>query len=198
MAVTPNYSWPVPVNTDLVKDGAEAIKDLGDAIDATVFGLPSGALALVKSQVIGTAVSSVNVTSAFSATYDNYHIVISGGASTGLLTIGLRLGASTTQYWSGRSGVIFVGAAAALVSENNTSNWANVGNARTTGLSANIELNSPFLARPTFISAQVAGTSAAGMTVGVHDVSTSYTDFTISLSSGSLTGGTIRVYGYQN
>jgi len=37
MAVTPNYSWPVPVDTDYVKDGAEAIKDLGDAIDATVF-----------------------------------------------------------------------------------------------------------------------------------------------------------------
>ena len=36
MAVTPNYSWPVPVNTDLVKDGAVAIKDLGDAVDATL------------------------------------------------------------------------------------------------------------------------------------------------------------------
>ena len=36
MAVTPNYSWPVPVNTDLVKDGAVAIETLGDAIDSSM------------------------------------------------------------------------------------------------------------------------------------------------------------------
>jgi hypothetical protein len=36
---TPNYSWPVPTSTDLVKDGATAIEALGDAVDATVFGL---------------------------------------------------------------------------------------------------------------------------------------------------------------
>ena len=40
MAVTPNYSWPVPVNTDLVKDGAEAIKDLGDAVDGSLAYMP--------------------------------------------------------------------------------------------------------------------------------------------------------------
>ena len=80
--VTPNYSWPVPTSTDLVKDGATAIEALGDAIDATVFGLPAGALVLVKTQVIGTTVSSVNVTSAFSTTYDNYKITITGGTSS--------------------------------------------------------------------------------------------------------------------
>ena len=40
MAVTPNYSWPVPVNTDYVKDGAEAIKDLGDAVDGSLAYMP--------------------------------------------------------------------------------------------------------------------------------------------------------------
>ena len=34
--VTPLNSWPVPVSTDLVKDGAVAIESLGDAIDASV------------------------------------------------------------------------------------------------------------------------------------------------------------------
>jgi hypothetical protein len=58
MAVTPNYGWPVPVATDYVKDGYAAIADLGDAIDATVYG-QSSALVLVKSQVIGSAVASV-------------------------------------------------------------------------------------------------------------------------------------------
>jgi len=36
---TPNYGWPVPTSTDYVKDGATAIESLGDAIDATVYGL---------------------------------------------------------------------------------------------------------------------------------------------------------------
>ena len=33
---TPNNLWPVPVSTDLVKDGAVAIESLGEAIDASV------------------------------------------------------------------------------------------------------------------------------------------------------------------
>jgi hypothetical protein len=45
---TPNYGWPVPTSTDYVKDGAAAIEALGDAIDATVFGLGSGILQVVS------------------------------------------------------------------------------------------------------------------------------------------------------
>ena len=36
MATTPNRSWPTPDDTDLVRDGASAIRALGDAIDGTV------------------------------------------------------------------------------------------------------------------------------------------------------------------
>lgn len=36
MATSPNYGWTEPNNTDYVKDGAEAMRDLGDAIDTTV------------------------------------------------------------------------------------------------------------------------------------------------------------------
>jgi hypothetical protein len=37
MATTTNYSWTTPDDTDLVKDGASAIRSLGTAIDTTVF-----------------------------------------------------------------------------------------------------------------------------------------------------------------
>jgi hypothetical protein len=37
MATTTNYGWTTPDNTDLVKDGALAIRTLGSAVDATVF-----------------------------------------------------------------------------------------------------------------------------------------------------------------
>jgi len=40
--VTPSFNWPVPVSTDLVKDGATAIESLGDAIDASMTDLKGG------------------------------------------------------------------------------------------------------------------------------------------------------------
>lgn len=36
MATSPTYGWPEPNDTDYVKDGAEAMRDLGNAIDTTV------------------------------------------------------------------------------------------------------------------------------------------------------------------
>jgi hypothetical protein len=42
MATTPNFSWPTPDNTDLVKNGALAIRTLGDAIDASLVDLEGG------------------------------------------------------------------------------------------------------------------------------------------------------------
>jgi hypothetical protein len=37
MASTPEYGWPTPNDSDYVKDGAEAMRNLGDAIDSTVY-----------------------------------------------------------------------------------------------------------------------------------------------------------------
>jgi hypothetical protein len=45
MATTPNYSFPTPDDTDLVKDGASAIRSLGTAIDTTVFTNAGAAIA---------------------------------------------------------------------------------------------------------------------------------------------------------
>jgi hypothetical protein len=79
--VTPNYSWPVPTSTDLVKDGATAIEALGDAIDATVFALPSGGLTLINTTSF-SGVASQAINSVFSATYINYRIVMNIVGST--------------------------------------------------------------------------------------------------------------------
>jgi hypothetical protein len=44
MATTTNYSWTTPDDTDLVKDGASAIRTLGSAIDTTVFNNAGAAI----------------------------------------------------------------------------------------------------------------------------------------------------------
>jgi hypothetical protein len=198
---TPNYGWPVPTSTDLVKDGATAIEALGDAIDATVFGLPASGFALIKTQVIGTAVSSVNVTSAFSATYDAYKIIVTSGVSSAAVNVGLKLGSTVTGYYLGVFGTVYSSAAFTSVSDNNASSWTYAGFSTTTAITFNADLINPFLAKPTIISTHRAstGTTQSGaIGSGFLNDTTSYTDFTLTPASGTLTGGTIRVYGYKN
>lgn len=45
MANTTNYNWETPDDTDLVKDGAAAIRSLGSAIDSTVYSNATAAIA---------------------------------------------------------------------------------------------------------------------------------------------------------
>jgi hypothetical protein len=45
MATTTNYSWTTPDDTDLVKDGAAAIRTLGSSADTTVKNLNPGTTA---------------------------------------------------------------------------------------------------------------------------------------------------------
>jgi hypothetical protein len=52
--VTPNFNWPVPTSTDLVKDGATAIEALGDSIDASMVDLKGGTTGQVLSKASGT------------------------------------------------------------------------------------------------------------------------------------------------
>lgn len=197
MAVTPNFGWPVPVATDFVKDGWDAISDLGNAIDTTVAGLGSG-LTLVKTQTIGTTVSSVAVTDAFSTTYDAYKIIISDGVGSADTEIQLQLGATTTGYYEARFGANYSGSVAGPFGTANGSKWTDVGVARSTnGIDVNIEINNPFLAKVTYFSARRVSTNNAFQVSGYLAGTTSYTGFTINPISGTLTGGIIRVYGYE-
>lgn len=51
---TPNFGWPVPTSTDLVKNGATAIEALGDAIDASMADLEGGTTGQVLAKASNT------------------------------------------------------------------------------------------------------------------------------------------------
>ena len=196
---TPNYGWDVPTSTDYVKDGATAIETLGDDIDATLWTALGGAypgLRLIKKQTIGSAVSSVTVTSAFSATYENYKIIINGGAGSQAANLTLKLGSSTTGYNAGLVYCNFGSSSATAASDSNTSVWNFIGAQDTNSLRFDADLLSPFLAKYTGVTGAYMSDGGGGMVSGVHKVGTSYTDFTITPSAGTFTGGTIYVYGY--
>lgn len=94
---TPNYGWPVPTSTDYVKDGATAIEALGDAIDATVFGLPDKVLASGNF----TTQSAINLTSVLNDTYKFYTLNFYAISSTGNSTINLRFRENTSDKTTG-------------------------------------------------------------------------------------------------
>ena len=60
---TPNFGWPVPTSTDLVKDGATAIEALGDGIDTSMVDLKGGTTGQVLSKATSADMDFVWVTS---------------------------------------------------------------------------------------------------------------------------------------
>ena len=150
---------------------------------------------LVKSQTVGTGVSSVNVTAAFNADYDNYKIVLSGGVGSTSQAIQLKLGASVTGYYGILTYVSYATGATTNVTTNNGTLWQYVGESSSAMQWVDLDLFNPFQAKNTIFGGSYSG-SVAGIVGGYHAVATSYTDFTLSVA-GNMTGGTISVYGYR-
>jgi hypothetical protein len=153
-------------------------------------------LDLIKTQTIGSAVSSVVVSDVFSATYDAYKIIISGGAgSSANAGIRMTLGSTATGYYYGIPLTIYSGGAYASLLGSNQTYWE-VGSINVASLNFNVELIDPFATKTTKMFARVAKDTSGGSGGGFLDNTTSYTAFTLTPSAGTLTGGTIAVYGY--
>lgn len=84
---TPNFGWSVPTSTDLVKDGATAIETLGDAIDASMADLKGGTSGQILSKNSNTDMDFTWVTSAGDIEGVTAGVGISGGGTTGTVTI---------------------------------------------------------------------------------------------------------------
>ena len=156
----------------------------------------AGAYKLVKSQTIGTGVSSVTVSDAFSTDYDSYDIIISGGvASTGPVNVQLQLGSTTTGYSYSLVYATYASSVAATIVSTNGSNFPYTGSGNTNSLATHIRLVDPFATKWTKVSADWAQSDAAGAINGFLQNTTSYTAFTLTPATATFTGGTIYVYG---
>ena len=160
-------------------------------------------LVLISSTTIGTTVPSVTVSSAFSATYQNYKIIMSGGVSSDNTYIGMTLGATATGYYMGMARINYTTGDASVSGkgDNNQAQWTYVLGAFTGGGGGIVELQSPFDTTNTLMqcfSPKAQTGSSAHSGGGFLNNSTSYTAFTFTPASGTLTGGTIKVYGYTN
>jgi hypothetical protein len=93
---TPNFGWPVPTSTDLVKDGATAIEALGDSIDASLLDLKGGTTGQVLSKNSNTDMDFVWVTDAAGdITGVTVSSPLTGGGTSGTVTVGILSGTTS-------------------------------------------------------------------------------------------------------
>jgi hypothetical protein len=201
---TPNYGWTVPTSTDLVKDGATAIETLGDAIDAsmnTALGTKKAGMVLLNTTSF-SAVSSFSLAAdTFTATYDNYKILIqvTSAASSGYLTGRVRAAGSDLSGSDYASAVIQ--AAYASTSLGNDNAGATATSFRLSYLDGRqnitMELMNPkatqFTSFYNMNDRQGYGYQTAG---GVYKQTTSVDSFSFISAAGNITGS-YSVYGYN-
>ena len=150
---------------------------------------------LVKSQTVGTTVSSVTVTGAFSSDYDNYLITYTNGTGSALGDMRLGLGSTVTNY---KNQLIYGQyASTALAFGGTLTSFSYVGGTDTNEANCEIVLEAPFLTKQTKCFARYANSAAVVNFGGILTDTTSYTAFTLVPGAGTITGGQINVYGFR-
>jgi len=158
----------------------------------------SPGLVLVKTETVGSAVASVTVTSCFNATYDSYKIIATGVGASANGNVSFQLAGLTTAYFGNLLLANFTGGAVSSTGFNNVATVSHAGGTDSTALYLDIQVDSPFLAKRTFINSKYVDNTNSGVTTAKQNSTTSATGFTIAPATGTLTGGEIRIYGYVN
>jgi hypothetical protein len=151
---------------------------------------------------VGSAVSSVVVSGAFSSTYENYLITYSGGAGSNTgAGIYIRFNNSTGSTYNHYGNYGVYGSATLTATQSaSTSAGVLVALNHTVAKSLNCEVvvRNPFDTSVTTCSARTAGAVYTMQTQGYDSNSASQTGFLLAVDSATMTGGTIRIYGYNN
>jgi hypothetical protein len=194
MATTPTYSWPLPDDTDLVKDGAEAIRDLGNAIDTTVSSTTG--LVHIETQSPSAVASFSFSNDVFSSTYSDYLIVFNaiGSVDGQSWTLRVRVAgsdASGANY--DRAGIAYNSANTSVSLGNTNQTSYSIGSiSNLTRDGGSIYLFRPNLAEVTSFlqigATRVSFATGMNLNAGKHNLATAYDSLTISIGSGNLTG----------
>lgn len=157
---------------------------------------------LVKTQTVGTGVASVNVANCFSSDYDNYLIQYVGGTLSAASDMSFYFGttAPANGYSMSQNYVRYDTGVNGVSTVNNQPQWTFVGGGDTNGCFINMTVYNPNTTRYKYMTFQ--GLSASVFTVqgtGVFTGTTAQTGFTFDPPGAvTMSGGTIRVYGYRS
>lgn len=204
MPTTANNGWTIPADTDLVKDGAAAIRTLGNAIDTTLGVYSKGGLVKLNTTTFSAA-SSQSINDVFSTTYDNYKILINLTATSASSTIQYRMrvsGADNTA--STYNDVNFrANGAGSSTTQNLNQNVGTLAITHSTTITKGISVDmfSPFLSAVTTFNATTGNLDNVNNQIGVylagggHNTASSFTGISIFPSTGTFSG-TITILGY--
>jgi hypothetical protein len=179
-------------NTIYTYDGSNWVKMISAA--------QPPAMELIKTQTIGTAVSSVPVADAFSSQYDNYKITVNGGVGSATQAIAVQLTGSSTGYYGAHITATYSTGVVSGNPVNNAASWSFVGVSSPDQNFLDCDIISPQQAKPAGITGSYMNGSTngnGGSFNGYHASLFQATGFTL-IVGGTMTGGTIRVYGYRN
>lgn len=152
---------------------------------------------------VGTGNTSIRIDGAFSALYDNYRLTYSDGVGSTALNLQLQFGVgstlTTTNYNGGRAFINVGGGTWQLSADNNATLFA-CGGAGTTYAQIALEILQPNFVGPTLAYGMFSriDNGQVGQCWTHQNNSTAFTSVSISTSTGTITGGQIRVYGYRN
>lgn len=93
MATTTNYTWTTPDDTDLVKDGASAIRTLGSAIDTTVFNNATAVLTGTQTLTNKTLTAPIITDAIIRGFEEDVNVVASAATGT------INFDVSTASVW---------------------------------------------------------------------------------------------------
>ena len=158
---------------------------------------------LIKTQTVGTAVTGQDVTSCFSSNYSNYRVMWSGISASADTYMGARLLVGTTLNAANVQGNTFyvgTGAAGALTNANVVNgSIIEIGNLTNDSHNAGgVEVQQPQAAQYSYLQSFASDNNYFRLCSYVMTNTTQYDGIRLLPGSGTITGGTIRVYGYRN
>lgn len=163
--------------------------------------LANSGLVYVSTTTVGSAVTSVTINNVFTSTFDAYKLVARGVVCSTEGSAALQLTASTTPLTTGYYGALIFSGTGTLQQVVNT-NAASFGficaHGNTAGLSLDVDIHSPAKTEMTWVAnASYMRFEYYGSFNAYSNSSSAYDGFKIFPQSGTLTGGTITVYGYR-
>lgn len=159
-------------------------------------------LELIKTVTVGSGATSVSVSSVFSSTYDNY-LVTCAGMTSNVDGYGLKIKLNNTSGSTYYASIMYMTMGASTITGGNDNGVdkgmfvAFSGGNSSVGFSAIIYSPYNSVYTPlTFESSNQAYIASGGC---IDKNAASHTGFTLNSYDGAtMTGGTIRVYGYRN
>jgi len=158
--------------------------------------LTNGGLVYVTSATIGTGVSSVTVSNCFSATYDHYRIFVIGGTNSLQCNLAFQLSGITTSVYN-QLGYYQIWGSAARSDYASTSTSIIACEVTSTGYVSDIEIKNPYASARKYGNVMGESTNNQYSMPFYINSTTSATGFTLTPAIGTMTGGTITVYGYR-